>query len=318
MISFGSEASRRMWRDRLELRVLPVVAPTGNPLDSVSGDIIEALEDVDLVHVHQAFTRSSQVSILAAKFLGLPVCVSDHGGRTNHLDRVAPYMDMVDLFLSYSRCGQARISTARPSVLVPGGVDTDEFTPGQVPAAREYILFVGRLLRHKGIDRLISAVPVDMPLVICGRPTDPDYFGYLRAISRVRNTRFVLDADDDDTRDLYRRAWATVLPSVHLDAWGNVYPFPELMGLAMLESMACGTPAIVSTAGALPEFVLEGETGFIFSSLRELRSRCTQLATTAGLADEMGARAREVCQREYSLEPVGAAVWDAYMKVADS
>jgi len=46
-------------------------------------------------------------------------------------------------------------------------------------------------------------------------------------------------------------------------------PAPELMGLVLLESMACGTPVLCSTTGGMPEFVRSGQTGFIYHDLNE-------------------------------------------------
>ena len=42
------------------------------------------------------------------------------------------------------------------------------------------------------------------------------------------------------------------------------------MGFTLLESMACGTPAICSRVGAMPEYVNDGETGFVFDTDDEL------------------------------------------------
>jgi glycosyltransferase involved in cell wall biosynthesis len=120
------------------------------------------------------------------------------------------------------------------------------------------------------------------------------------------------DASDEDIRILYQTAWVTVLPSVHLDAWDNVALWPELMGLAALESMACGTPAAVSTAGALPEFVEDGKTGFVFRSLEHLAKICEHFATAPSQADLIGSNAALAVQEKFSLEVVGDALWNSY------
>ncbi len=67
------------------------------------------------------------------------------------------------------------------------------------------------------------------------------------------------DADDTAILDLYRRAFALVLPSVYRDCYGNTQSAPELMGFSLLEAMACGTPAICSRVGGMPEYVRDGE-----------------------------------------------------------
>ena len=50
-----------------------------------------------------------------------------------------------------------------------------------------------------------------------------------------------------------------------------VFPidWPEPFGLAMIESMACGTPVIAFRCGSVPEVVDPGLTGFIVSSIEE-------------------------------------------------
>ena len=61
-----------------------------------------------------------------------------------------------------------------------------------------------------------------------------------------------------------------MLPSVYRDCYGHAHLAPELMGLTLLEAMACGTPAICSRVAAMPEFIREGETGFVFDTPEDL------------------------------------------------
>jgi glycosyltransferase involved in cell wall biosynthesis len=315
LIAAGDEPRTVSPQPRLGVHVLPVTLPGRNAFDHVSAALVEALERVDLVHVHQAFTRPSQLAILVAKVLGKPVVLTDHGARANEIDSSVRYLDVVDRFVFQSRFAAEQFAVTGRQTTIPGGADTRFFRPSSQPLEREFVLFVGRLLPHKGIDRLLSALPPGLPCVVAGNAYAPDYARYIRAIAAGRQVTFVDDADDFTLRDLYRRAWATVVPSVYRDAWGNVYRAPELMGFTALESMACGTPTIVSTAGALPEFVRHGSTGYIFRSLDEL---CAQIRSLAGGdvdADEMGRRARKLVHEEYSLDVVGRRLWDAYLDV---
>ena len=41
------------------------------------------------------------------------------------------------------------------------------------------------------------------------------------------------------------------------------------MGFTLLEAMACGTPAICSNVAGMPEYVLDGVTGYVFDDLRD-------------------------------------------------
>ena len=123
---------------------------------------------------------------------------------------------------------------------------------------------------------------------------------------------FVTDANDEQIRDLYARAWANVLPSVYRDCYGNIHRAPELMGFTLLEAMACGTPGICSRVAAMPEFVRHGESGFIYDSLDELSQQLTVLAHDADLADRMGCRAREIVADEFDLKVAGRKLAAAY------
>jgi len=53
--------------------------------------------------------------------------------------------------------------------------------------------------------------------------------------------------------ELYRKAAVMAVPALH-----------ESFGLAVLESLACGTPVAAARHAALPELVEEGETGVLF------------------------------------------------------
>lgn len=300
---------------RLDVHVLDVTLRGVDPLDDVSAALPDVLAPADIVHVHQAFTRSSQVAILVAKLLGKALVVTDHGAMTNRVDDAVQYTGLVDLFVFQSRFAAAQIPAARRSIIIPGGVDTRFFRPPVEPVKRKHVLFVGRLLPHKGVDRLITALPADVPLVIVGRPYAPDYARYVRALGATKDITFVEDADDLAVRALYREALATVLPSVHRDAWGGIYQAPELMGFTGLESMACGTPAIVSSAGALPEFVRDRRTGFVFESLGELRARIEALASGAVDADALGAAGRAMVEEEYAVTVVGERLRNAYAEL---
>jgi glycosyltransferase involved in cell wall biosynthesis len=312
LISFGPSSAHRELAPGVSLRVLPASRVPANPLDVLSWDLPDALVDADLVHIHQAFTRCAEVGMLVAKGLHKPVFVTDHGGDTSNLGRHYGILELADRIVPNSDFGGSFFLGSTPVEVVKGGVDADAFTPAPRPSPRSHILFVGRLLPHKGIDRLINAVPPDMPLVVCGRPYRPEYFDRLRGLAEGKNVEFVTDAADADLPALYRSAWATVLPSVHTDCYGDFYAIPELMGFTLLESMACGTPAIGSNLAGMPEFIRPGETGFVFDTEDELRGQLETLASDPSLVERMGREARRAIETEFSLTVAGATLVRLY------
>ncbi len=312
LISFGEDARMLTLAGGVGLRVLPMAGRPANPLDVLSWDLPDALAEYDLVHVHQVFTRCAEMGILIARQMGKPVFVTDHGGYSSPLGAEVGLLDLVDRIVAYSNFGAALYRTSRPIDVIRGGVDSGLFRPPDKRPRRDGFAFVGRLLPHKGIDDLIEALPPELPLTICGRPYRPGYLEKLRHLAEGRRIEFLTDADDPTIHDLYARSWATILPSVYRDRDGVTYEAPELMGFTLLESMACGTPAVASRVGAMPEFIREGETGFVYDSIDGLRAILVRLASDPSLVDAIGERARREVVAELDLKVAGAKLHRLY------
>jgi glycosyltransferase involved in cell wall biosynthesis len=317
IISYGSRALERVLRPGVTLRVLKAANRPRNPLDVVSWDLPAAVAGADLVHVHMIYTRSNEMGVLVAKQQGKPVVMTDHGGLSSTLGLDLGILELADRIIAYSDFGASLYPTRRPIEVIKGGVDGGLFTPpepGRRPA-RDRVLYVGRLLPHKGIDTLIEALPPELPLTVCGRPYHDAYFQRIRALAQDKRVEFVTDGDDATILDLYRRAWVNVLPSVYRDCFGNSHVAPELMGFTLLEAMACGTPAICSRVAAMPEFVRDGETGFVYDTPRELTARLLNLAGDPDLVERLGGRARQAVDEEFDLRVAGRKYLDVYRGV---
>lgn len=117
-------------------------------------------------------------------------------------------------------------------------------------AGENYFLFVGSILRHKNIVRLVQAFASQYngtKLVIAGACKDADYLEEIRnAVAALGlqggKVKYLEYVEDDDLPSLYSGATALVLPSLH-----------EGFGVPIIEAMACGTPVITSNCSAMPE-----------------------------------------------------------------
>lgn len=147
--------------------------------------------------------------------------------------------------------------------VIYGGVDTAMFSPNPVIPKEPLVVFVGRLMPHKGVNDLIDALPKGMTLELIGRPYNATYQRDLKRLAARKRVLFRHDCTDGDIVTAYQRAVCVVLPSVYRDCYGNESKVPELLGQTPLEGMACGTPAIVTNVASLPEVVADGETGFV-------------------------------------------------------
>jgi glycosyltransferase involved in cell wall biosynthesis len=312
ILSFGPTSRAYSLGPGLGVRVLAAARKPLNWLDVVSWELPSAIAEADLVHVHQAYTRCSEMAYLVAKQQGKPIVVTDHGGATSTLGTSVGCLELVDHIIANSEFGAALYQTSRPITVVKGGVDGVRFRPARLRSSRRHVLYVGRVLPHKGIDQLIAALPDELPLVVCGRAYDRAYFDLLQELAEGKDVTFITDADDDAVLDLYQTAWATVLPSTYRDCYDNTHLWPELMGFALLESMACGTPAICSNVGGMPEYVLDGVNGYVFDDAETLTDRLRRLAGEPELVEELGREGRRRVVEEYDLRVAAGKVLEVY------
>jgi glycosyltransferase involved in cell wall biosynthesis len=272
-----------------------------DPLDvrAVVGEIRAA----SVVHCHQRNYRLSKLAALAANALHKPVFVTDHGGGRWGPGVWLPDRGLFDghLFVSeFSRDANPPPRGARSAVIY-GGVDHVRFSPAPRPRENA-VLFVGRLLPHKGVDVLIEALPPGMSLKIVGPIADRRYYRDLRELAAGRPVEFHHDWDDQRLAEGYRRARCAVLASVYLDRYGGRTGVPELLGQTLLEAMASGTPVVCSDVGGMPEIVRDGVTGFVVPSndVGRLRDRLAALQRDGDLVEAMGAAARADIERRFT------------------
>jgi glycosyltransferase involved in cell wall biosynthesis len=164
------------------------------------------------------------------------------------------------------------------------------------------VLFVGRLTPHKGIDRLLRALPAGAALRIAGsgghdrRLPERDYPALLRRLAAGRDVAFLGPVPDASLPGLYRGAAVLALPSLDRTCYGRHVLVSELLGLAAIEAMASGTPVVASRIGGLAEVVVDGETGFLVppGDVAALGEGLSRLLSDRRLAGRLGANARDL------------------------
>ncbi|PSN16518.1 group 1 glycosyl transferase [filamentous cyanobacterium CCT1] len=242
----------------------------GNRINPISLRYLTSVIDADIVHIHNINTVVSDVACLVGRLLGKKIFATDYGGGGNLvLNRKLPVFQGYRAAIAYSQFGIGFIPEPlqQKATLIKGGIDIDKFCPDPSLPKENKILYVGRLLPHKGINYLVNAMRLlretGYRLVIIGRAYHDQFYSDLKEQAEGLPIEFIHDADDQRLIGEYRTAKVTVLPSVHTTCYGNYTPFPELMGFTLLESQACGTPAICTDAGAMQEFVEHGQTGWV-------------------------------------------------------
>ena len=139
--------------------------------------------------------------------------------------------------------------------VVMAGYESDRFTPdgpAADPVGSPYALYVGNVMPHKNLLRLVEAFArvakrLPLTLVLRGSGRAP----HVRALRQRIDALSLGDRVDwrpyeppEQLPALYRGARMLLLPSLY-----------EGFGLTALEAMACGTPVVTSNVSSLPEVV---------------------------------------------------------------
>jgi glycosyltransferase involved in cell wall biosynthesis len=133
-----------------------------------------------------------------------------------------------------------------------------------VQTAGGYLAFIGRISPEKGVvDAVALARATGLRLRIGAKVYDDrerELFDQVVAPAVDDGVvEYLGEVGPRERDDVYAGALATVM----LGAW------PEPFGLVAIESMATGTPVIARRAGALPEIIQQGRTGFLVDDLQE-------------------------------------------------
>jgi len=297
LVSFG-DADAEETIGPLKVKVL------GNPhfvrgqrTNPMSLSLFEAVWDADVVHCHQQHVLASSATAALRRLAKRKVFVSDLGGGGWD---ISSYFSTDRWYNGHLHISEySRVLSRQPrnpsGHVILGGVDTQKFSPDWNCRREERVLFVGRLMPHKGVNYLIEALPEGMSLSIIGKPYDQRFVNDLYILAKGRRVTFHHDCGDADLVHAYRSALCIVLPSVYTDMYGAETRIPELLGQTLLEGMACGIPAICTSVASMPEIVVDGVTGFVVppNDSAALREKLQWLRDNPKRARAMGEAARQ-------------------------
>jgi len=185
--------------------------------------------------------------------------------------------------------------------LVPPAIDTRIFAPAATGWERTGpLISVGRLAeKRKGWERLIrayeSSVAVDKSLpdlVLAGRGAlSPGLQAAISNSSSRERIHVHRNPTDMELVELLRRASVFVAT-----------PFEEGLGLAALEGMACGLPAVVTETEGSKQYVTPGKTGYLLPQQTPTLTTQFRSAVRRVLDDqgEMSIAARREIEMHYS------------------
>jgi glycosyltransferase involved in cell wall biosynthesis len=223
-----------------------------------------------------------------------------HGKRPpqwwRYTGRLRRDLGHVNRLLSPSRFTRQRHVDAgieRPISVLPYFVPEPPPAPESGARPRPYFLYVGRLVKLKGVDTLIRAFHryPDADLVIVG--DGEERASLTRLAEGMPHVSFAGAMTQDRLAALYRDAIALVMPSIGY----------EVFGIVLIEAFAQKTPVIVRRLGGMPEAVEDSGGGLMFTDEDELILAMRTLQSSRGQRDELGENGYRGYRSLWSEEP---------------
>ncbi len=171
------------------------------------------------------------------------------------------------------------------------------------PRAGDYLAFVGRIHRDKGVHDAIAISKLSgVPLKIAGIVQDKAYYdNEIAPHIDGKSIEFLGPVKPKERDELLGGA----LASLHMTT------IPERFGLAIAESMANGTPVIGRDLGSVREVIADGQTGILVNTVEE----------AAQALDQVGRLDRAACRRRveenFSVDSMTDGYLDVYAQILD-
>ncbi|MDP3964643.1 MAG: glycosyltransferase family 4 protein [bacterium] len=325
-------------KDGIVIHRLPgLYPPNGNkfwPLELILGAArVFQRERFDIVHAHQLFSAGLAAASLRHVHKAPIVAKVAGGGSDGDIADIRRWpftktklrrLDRMDRFIAITPQISEELAgigiTEDRIANIPNGVDTKKFKTSQgdkrifkqklnLPDA-PLLLFVGRIVPTKQVDRLLSAWPSVLQtlpkakLLLLGKSDRSTSYGakIQSMINASWKNSVIFQGTVEDTGPWLQAADAFVLPSR-----------AEGLSNALLEAAASGLPIVASDIPANRHVLEPGSSALMFSpnNTNDLAKQIIQVLTQPKLAADLGRQARRKIEKDFSLESVA----DAYVRL---
>ncbi|MDE1856764.1 MAG: glycosyltransferase [Candidatus Micrarchaeota archaeon] len=207
----------------------------------------------------------------------------------------------IEFIFANSRNTKSRVKRYldRDSEVLGGGIDYRRYSDD---GDGKYFLYPSRFSPNKRQEYALKAFEMfkrmkkGYRLLLVG-PVSKDrfYYDYYQRIAdeakAIGDVKIITEADTDALIGLYSKATAVLYT-----------PINEDYGLVPLEAMASGKPIISVNEGGPKETIMDGSTGFLVNSAREMAERMRHVAEHPKLSEQMGRRGAERVRKNYSWD----------------
>jgi glycosyltransferase involved in cell wall biosynthesis len=304
-----------------------------NPLPywASSLGLARAFRDSGVALVHGSDLLATYSAVLGARLARIPVVCHVRNPHAQLPNRLRHMLRLVTHFVFVSRHVRSHfafgVAPGRGSVIYDGIEVADAPAPGVVSAVRaelgvppgaKVVGMVARLAPQKDYDtflraagRIMAAAPNTHFVVVGDHLTDP---GAFRTYEALRSLIDALGITASVTFTGFRYDVPRLLPAFDVVVLATHF---EGFGLSVLEAMAHGRPVVATAVGAMPELVLDDETGLLHRHADDdhLATQVLSLLRDDARAYRLGQAARAQVKRNFSRDDSSGHVVRLYNKL---
>ncbi len=252
-----------------------------------------AMAGMDIIHDH-----TLAGPLYRHRLASVPVVHTNHGPFRVLLKDIYQAMAEDVALVAVSHHQASTAEGVHITRVIHHGIDVNEVPEGDGKGG--YFCFLGRMSPSKGVrEAILVARKAGVPLRIGAKLQDKgerEYFDCAVAPMLGGDVEYLGELSKEEKYDLLCGAAAML----------NPIQWAEPFGLVMLEALAAGTPVVATTAGAAPEIIDDGVTGYLRDDLDELAATVEQVG---GLDRK---RCRQVALDRFSTERMVAEHLDLY------
>jgi L-malate glycosyltransferase len=295
---------------------------------------VAVAESLDILHVHYAIPHSVSAYLARSMLKGrrLPFVTTLHGTDITLVGSDRSYLPITRFSIEESdgvtaiseylrRVTLQEFGIKRPVEVIPNFVNCEVFQPANGECRREdFAPDEERILVHlsnfrpvkrvRDVVQIFELVRREIPakLLMIGDGPDRSSAEWM-VREKALTTDVVFLGKQGQVQNLLNCADVLLLPSEL-----------ESFGLAALEGMACGVPAICSRVGGLPEVIREGVDGYLLpvGAVEDMAARALEILTHPDRREQMGKAARERALAEFCSDKIIPLYESLYRRVLDT
>jgi glycosyltransferase involved in cell wall biosynthesis len=295
------------------------------------------IRDYDLVHVHAIFSYPSTITMAIARLQNVPYIIRPLGqlcawSLQQSRRKKEIYLTLIEkanlenaealhLTSNQEQKELELLGWNLPSFIMPHGLSLSIPIPDarqhlhqilNIPLERPIILFLSRLHPKKGLDYLIPALAKlsdqNFAFVLAGNGS-LEYEAELDRLIQENNLgdrTYKLGFVSGKKKDICLQGADLYVLTSH----------SENFGVAVLEALASGTPALVTTGVALSDLVKEQNLGWVVDlEIGAISDAIQEFLNNQTIGQEMGDRARHFILENYTWDRIAAKMVAIYNQI---